>query len=70
MVAYERSICKVPLSLLIHDLDKRIPNLGGTSATTLSMTTLFIGNWNKETSRPLITMRLFTFLESNEYRSW
>ena len=66
MLAYVRSICNDPPTFLAHILDKSIPKLGGMSATTMSITTLFMGSYDKETTKYFINPKHLNFLESKE----
>ena len=67
MVAYFMSIWRFPWSLAPHDIDKIMPYFGGMSATTMSMTRLSDGIYNRLKHRSLIRSRHLTLLESKEY---
>jgi hypothetical protein len=63
------SICRVPFNFAAHDLDSSMPNLGGMSAMTTSITMFFEGIWASDMTKSLMRPKHLTFLESKEKRS-
>ena len=58
------SIYSVPFNIESRDLDNNMPNLGGISTTTISITILSAGIWDKDATTSLIKTKHLTFLES------
>ena len=58
------SIYIVPFNIESHDLDNNMPNLGGISTTTISITILSAGIWDKDATTSLIKPKHLIFLES------
>lgn len=63
------SIWRAPFNFADHDLDKSMQNFGGMSATTISITKLYVGIWVRETIESFTKPEHFTLLESKEKRT-